>query len=112
MCIPVLCVVAAALAAGADGAKDPGVDDILEQRFQRVAGTAYGGAALDSGSPGTWYDAYASGATVCYDGKIADRKSDFTVWGAGVPGAGGLLKVRSGNRRPSAIVLCHSAWRC
>ena len=70
MFLPLLCAVAAALAAGAASGQSPSVDDILKQRFGRVAGTAYGGAALDPGAPGTWCDAYISGSTVCYDGKL------------------------------------------
>ena len=69
-CLSLLCLVFAALATGAAAAQNPSVDDILKQRFQRVAGTAYGGAAIDPGAPGAWYDGYLSGSTVCYDGKL------------------------------------------
>ena len=86
MCLPLLCAVAAALAFGATAVNNPSVDDILKQRFQRVAGTAYGGAALDPGAPGTWCDGYVTGATVCYDGKLyrmwfvgAEKTNDRSV---------------------------------
>jgi len=72
----------AGCAATATG-QTPSVDDILKQRFERAAGAAYGGAALDPGEPGTWYDGYLSGATVCYDGNV------YRMWFVGATKTGG-----------------------
>ena len=50
--------------------RGPSVGDLLQQRLERVAGAAHGGASIDPGEPGTWSDAYVSGPTVCYDGSV------------------------------------------
>jgi predicted GH43/DUF377 family glycosyl hydrolase len=77
--VPLLCAVTAAVTA----ARKPSVDDILAQRFHRVAGKAYGGAALDPGARGTWYDSYITGATVSYDDGL------YRMWFVGAAKADG-----------------------
>ena len=57
---------------------DVSVDQILQSRFDRVPGPATGGAALDIGEPGSWYDYAVVFPTVDYDGKL------YRLWFAGL----------------------------
>jgi predicted GH43/DUF377 family glycosyl hydrolase len=68
--IAALIVAAAGLTALAGSERNPSVDAILAQHFQRVAGAASQGASFDPGPAGSWYDGYVTAPTVSYDGKL------------------------------------------
>lgn len=68
-------VFAAAIAVAVESAPaDEGpplrVDDLVKAKWHRVPGPAYGGAALDTGEPGSWCRCCASAATVDFDGEL------------------------------------------
>lgn len=48
----------------------PKANDLLKATFKRVPGRAYGGAALDTGEPGSWYSHYVGSPTVDFDGHL------------------------------------------
>ena len=54
------------------------VDQILQSRFERVAGPAAGGAVLDVGAPGSWYDYAVVNPTVDFDGRL------YRMWFVGL----------------------------
>src|SRR5437016_903018 len=50
--------------------EEPKVNALLRATFKRVPGKAYGGAALDTGEPGSWYSDYVGSPTVDFDGQV------------------------------------------
>lgn len=62
------------LLSGVSGApkegEKPKVNDLVQATFKRIPGKAYGGAALDTGEPGSWYSDYVGSPTVDCDGQL------------------------------------------
>ena len=56
------------IVARGSAAEPPRIADLLKVKFKRVQGDAHGGAVLDPGPSGSWYDEYVWGPSVLFDG--------------------------------------------